>query len=232
MDLIYSRKRVKVPKIKGFYSSENAKKFFSIFVILLITIITFYNLFKSLNPVFENLALEKARNIATRIINESSNKVLEDIDYEKIVILEENDNNKVLKTDVVTINKIAAKISLEVEDRFQKLEKEEIHIPLGALTGNKYLLGMGPDINIKIVPVGNISTGIKNEFEEKGINQTVYRIYLELICNVSIVTGYRTISDKIVNQVLLVETVIIGDVPGAYYNLNGGSKEDALKIIH
>lgn len=218
--------------MKGFYNSKNAKRFFSIFIILVITIFTFYSLFKSLNPVFESLALEKAREIGTKVMNEASNKILENYDYENIVAIENNENSKVLKTDVVLINKIASQIALEAESRLQQLKNDTISIPIGTLTGNKYLAGTGPDIDVKIIPAGNIKTQIKNEFEAKGINQTVYRIYLELTCNVSIVTQYKTINDEIVNQVLLVETVVVGDVPGAYYNLNGVDKEEAVEIIH
>lgn len=232
MDVIYSRKRIRIPKVKGFYTNKNAKKIFSIFVILVIMMLTFYSLFRSLNPIFENIVLEKAREIGTIIINESSNTVLKNANYKNIVVVENSNNNNILKTDVSNINKIASDIALEAQKKFDELEKEEIGIPIGAVTGNKYLVGFGPNINVKIVPVGSVETQIKNEFEEKGINQTVYRIYLELTCNVSIVTGYKTISDKIVNQVLLVETVVVGNVPSSYYNLDGSNRDEALEIVH
>ena len=135
MDRIYSRKRIKIPKIKGFYTNnKNAKKFFSIFVILLITSYTFYNLFACLNPIFDELCIEKARSIGTYIIN--------NIDYTNIVSIEEKGEERVLKTDVVIINKIASDIALEAEKQFKELESEEIQIPIGAITGSKYLTGM------------------------------------------------------------------------------------------
>lgn len=89
----------------------------------------------------------------------------------------------------------------------------------------------GPNINIQVIPTGNIITEIKNEFESKGINQTVYRIYLELTSKVSIVSEYKTINEEIVNQVLLVETVIVGEVPQSYYNLEGMKMEDVTEVI-
>ena len=134
MDSIYSRKRIKFPKIKGFYTNnKNAKKIFSIFVVLVITAFTFYNLFKSLNPIFDNLCLEKARQLGTYIVNDASNKVLDNIDYSNIVKIEENEDNNVLKVDVVTINKIASDIALEAEKQFLELENETIEIPIGAI---------------------------------------------------------------------------------------------------
>lgn len=232
MDSIYSRKRIKIPKVKGFYTNnKNAKKFFSIFIIILIAIVTFYNLYESISPIFEALCIEKAREIGTYIMNEASNKVLDNIDYKNIVSIEENEGNKVLKTDVVIINKIASDIALEAEKQFEELENEKIKIPIGALSGNKYLAGSGPSIDIQVIPTGNILTEIKNEFESTGINQTVYRIYLELTSKVSIVSQYKTINETIANQVLLVETVIVGEVPESYYNLEGMKDEDVTEVI-
>ena len=232
MDSIYSRKRIKIPKVNGFYTNnKNAKKFFSIFIIILIAIITFYSIYKSITPIFEVLCIEKVRSIGTYIMNDASNKVLDNLDYKNIVSLEENEGNRVLKTDVVIINKIASDIALEAEKQFKELENEKIAIPIGALLGNKYLAGTGPNINIQVIPAGNILTEIKNEFESKGINQTVYRIYLELTSKVSIVSQHKTIEENIVNQVLLVETVIVGEVPDSYYNLEGMKDEDVTEVI-
>ncbi len=232
MDTIYSRKRIKVPKIKGFYTNnKNAKKFFSIFIIVMIAIFTFYSLFKSLSPIFEEICIEKVREIGTNIMNSASNKILDNLDYSNIISIEEKDNNRILKTDVVVINKIASNIALEAQKQLQELEQETIKIPIGAFTGSRLLSGSGPKINIKVISAGNILTEIKNEFEAKGINQTIYRIYLELNCKVSIVTQYKTIEDDIVNQVLLVETVIVGDVPQSYYNLEGINQDNAVDLI-
>ena len=232
MDSIYSRKRIKIPKVKGFYTdNKNAKRFFSIFIIILIAFTTFYSLFKSINPIFETLCIEKARALGTHIMNDSSNKILDNLDYKNIVRIEQDGENKVLKTDVVIINKIASDIALEAEKQFKELENEKIQIPIGALTGNKYLAGSGPNINIQVIPTGNVLTEIKNEFKSKGINQTIYRIYLELTCKVSIVSQYKTIEENIVNQVLLVETVIVGDVPETYYNLEGMKQDDVTEVI-
>lgn len=227
MDTIYSRKRIKINKLYN----KNAKKLFSIFVVVLIMVSTFYTIFSSLNPIFEELCITKARQTGTYIMNEAAHKILNNFDYSQILTIEKFENNNILKTDVVTINKIASDIVLEAEEKFSNLEKETIKIPIGALTGNKYLSGMGPNINIKVIPTGSISTEIKNEFEAKGINQTIYRIYLELKCSANIVTNYKTIEDELTSQVLLVETVVVGDVPESYYNLEGLNKENTIDLV-
>lgn len=43
----------------------------------------------------------------------------------------------------------------------------------------------------------------------RGINQTIHRLYLDVSCEVSILTPYDTIEDTISNEVVLIENVIV-----------------------
>ena len=78
---------------------------------------------------------------------------------------------------------------------------------------------------------GNVLTDLKSEFTEAGINQTLHRVYLEVVCNVTILTPYQTITESITNQVLLIEGVIVGNIPDAYYNLEGLNDEQMLDMV-
>lgn len=235
MDKIYSRKRIKVPKVKGFYLERNnkANKVYNLVLVIIIAIITSWTILKSINPIFYNLCLEQTRRIGTQIMNEESNNVLNNKEYKNIVsvVYDEKNNTSILKTDVVIINRISSDIALAIEKAFEEMKDKKIEIPIGAITGNKYLSGFGPNININVIPTGNVLTEIKTEFEEQGINQTMYRIYLELKCKVNILTPYKTIDEEIVNQVLLVETLVVGNVPQTYYNIEDIYPQDNLELI-
>ncbi|MGN1310980.1 MAG: sporulation protein YunB [Clostridia bacterium] len=229
MDKIYSRKRIKI-----FYSdSKKIKKKVTFTLVIAVATATIISSIKSIDPIFENLCKEKAMTIATKILNTESTKVVHKYEYKDIVQItkNENDGTNILKTDVTVINDIASDIAVEVTNRLQEIKDEKIEIPVGALFGNKYLSGMGPGMDISIIPAGDVTTELKTEFKAQGINQTVYRIYLEVICNVNIITSYKTIDTQIINQVLLVETVIVGDTPQTYYNLEGVNTNTALEII-
>ena len=97
--------------------------------------------------------------------------------------------------------------------------------------GSKYFAGMGPDINIKMMTDGNVLTDLKSEFTEAGINQTFHRVYLEVVCNVTVLTPYETITESITNQVLLIEGVIVGNIPDAYYNLEGLNSDQMIDMV-
>ena len=90
---------------------------------------------------------------------------------------------------------------------------------------------MWPDIEMKMLIDGSVETDLKSEFKEAGINQTLHRIYLEVRCNVNILTPYDVINETIVNQVLLIEGLIVGNIPDAYYNLEGLNSDQMMEMV-
>lgn len=84
---------------------------------------------------------------------------------------------------------------------------------------------------MKVQMIGDMETDLRSEFTSAGINQTLHRIYLEIKCRVIILTPFETMEEVIANQVLIAEGVIVGDIPNAYYNLNGITKDNAIDII-
>lgn len=102
----------------------------------------------------------------------------------------------------------------------------------GSFTGFKLLAGRGPGIKIRISSIGNVKTDLRSEFIAQGINQTLHRIYLQVDCEVSILTPFDNITQSISNQVLIAENVIVGRIPNTYYNLEGiNGTSDALEVI-
>lgn len=102
----------------------------------------------------------------------------------------------------------------------------------GSFSGISFLSGRGPGVKIRISSVGNVETDLRSEFIAQGINQTLHRIYLQVNCQVSILTPFESISKDITNQVLLAENVIVGRIPSTYYNLEGlQNNSQALEII-
>ena len=98
-------------------------------------------------------------------------------------------------------------------------------------TGSKLFSGKGPGIPIRISSIGNVETDLRSEFVAQGINQTLHRVYLQVDCEVSILTPYDSITENISNQILLMENVIVGKIPSSYYNLEGIDSNSALDII-
>ena len=101
----------------------------------------------------------------------------------------------------------------------------------GSFTGFKLLSGKGPGVSIKISSIGNVETDLRSEFKAQGINQTLHRVYLQVKCEVNILTPYDNITEKIANQILIAENVIVGRIPNTYYNFEGMNTDSAIEVI-
>ena len=228
---IYTRHRIKLPKIT---EDRNKRKIIKILLILVIEITIVRAVLLSINPIIEEKCKTVAKSIATKISNEQATLVMAKYTYEDLinVIKDENGNIKMIGTNIISVNEIISDIPIKIQEELEKSENNNFNIKLGSFFGSKIFSGMGPNINIKIQLDGTVETDLKSEFTSQGINQTLHRIYLDVVCKVSILTPVNVISEEIKNQVLLVEGIIAGEIPESYYNLEGLEKKDAIEIVN
>jgi len=231
MDKIYSRNPFKNFSINR--KPNNIRKMIKIIVILVIAFSVVYYSLKSFEPIIERNCKNIARSIATKISNDESTKVMKKYEYQDIVLTtnDEDGNVKMLKIDIFTVNKIISDIPVYIQNELEKTENNTFEISLGSFLGSKVFSGIGPKVKVKINTVGDLETDLRSEFISAGINQTLHRIYLEVKCNVAILTPVQTIEEQIVNQVLLAEGVIVGQIPESYYNLNGVDKNNIFDTV-
>ena len=234
---IFTRRKIRLPKFRRVVGdrrlSDKKRKLIKIMAVLIIAITFAYTVTKAIEPIIETQCRNLAKNVATKVSNEEATNVMADYEYEELVnvIKDENDNIKMLSTNIIVINKIISDIPIKIEEALKKEENSEFNIKLSTFLGSKLLGGRGPNINVKLQLSGNVETNLKSEFISTGINQTLHRIYLELNCKVNILTPFETIEEEVINQVLLVEGVIIGDIPDTYYNLEGISETETIDLI-
>lgn len=234
---IYSRPRIRLPKI--FFSNGGDKnlkrkqKIVKIFIIMIIAFSTVKIVLDAISPIFNALCEDKAKSIATIISNNEATNVMKDHTYDELFTIEkDNDGNiTMIKSNVIPINEIISDVAVKIQNSINERGKENIKITIGSFTGSKLLSGRGPGIPIKISSIGNVETDLRSEFSAQGINQTLHRVYLQVDCEVCILTPYNTISEKVSNQVLLIENVIVGKIPNTYYNLDGIDSSNVLDII-
>lgn len=225
---IYSRKRL---TFKNHNYSINKKTI--ILTIICSFIIIFIFLQKSINPVFDAICRDEAKVIATLITNEETTKIMNKYNYDTFFSIEKNldGNIQMISANVLKINQITSDIALNIQKQLRQDSDKKIEIATGSLTGIRMLAGSGPKISVKIFAVGNIETDLKSEFISEGVNQTIHRVYLDVICNVNILTPFSTLKESIENQVLILENLIVGEIPSSYYNFNGMTDERQMLDI-
>ena len=96
--------------------------------------------------------------------------------------------------------------------------EEGVKVPIGVFTGIEFLAGFGPDVTFKIIPVGSVSCDFRSSFVSAGLNQTLHSIYMDVTATVSVVMPSRTQEISVPTQVLICESVVVGEIPDAYLN--------------
>lgn len=231
MSKIYSRPRIRIPKMK--ISKEKANKIMTIIMVITIAFSVVKLGLDAVLPMFDTLCENRAKSIATMVSNEQATNVMKKYTYDELFSIEKDANGNIamIKSNIIPINEIISDVANKIQENMNNRGKEDIEIALGSFTGFKLLAGRGPGVKIKITTIGDVETDLKSEFISTGINQTLHRVYLQVKCKVNILTPFNSISKDITNQVLLVENIIVGNIPDTYYNLEGMSEGDVMEVI-
>lgn len=213
IDYVVTKKKKRKLSIKA--------KFRILLLILLAIIILFcVYYFKVVCPIIVKLSEERVRSVATSTISTVVGDVMidEGISYNNLVNITYSSENKVelIEIDTVQINIIIREITKKVQDEFNTLGEEGLNISLGTFTGIPFFFGLGPNISVKLVPVGTVNTKVSSVFNEAGINQTLHRLYFVVQSNIGMVLPALTQNFTTELEVLLCENIIVGEIPNVY----------------
>lgn len=187
---------------------------------------------RAIKPTIIAMSEAKVEYIAILAMNNSVSKVLDsDINYTQLsnVILDKNGKISLIQYDTIIINKLARETSTLAQDEIRSLGEEGITVPLGSVTRSKILSGMGPDIRVRMTPVGSVSVDFTDEFHAAGINQTRHKIYLLLKTQVKIVVPLGSEVINVSTRVPISESIIVGDVPQTYVNV--ADEDQMLNLV-
>ena len=171
-------------------------------------------------PVAKSIAKNKAKIIASEIIN---NSILEEINknpdvYSSIVKSEKSGDSsqKELYFDALKINTLKSSIASAIQKKFTEFKEKNFWISLGTLSGFEIANEKGPKVPMKVSISGSVFTDFKNNFCTSGINQTVYQMYVNVKCRISVVMPGCSCSEEINTDVLVSQFVIVGSVPRVF----------------
>ena len=210
MEKIYSRKKINL-----------SKEYKLVLAVLITAILTVCYLVKTIGPTFNQLCLNEAKSVATQIVHETIDEVMEKYGYNDLVTLVKDKEGKIvsMQANIAIINKIISQISLKIQDKIDNTPNRDIYIRLGSFTGIKLLSGRGPKVPIRISSIGNINTEVMSEFTSTGINQSIHRIFTNITCKIEVLTPFNTITNEIEEKIILAENVIIGNIPENYLDI-------------
>lgn len=200
--------------------------FVRIMVFALLAVIVLLFVFRThyKNVIFE-LAESRVRNATSDLTNAAIDAQIGsgNIAYDRIVYFEKDINGKItaLKTNIGEINRLKTDILKSINQKIMELDTSDIGIPIGSLILPELLSGRGPVIPVRILSIRNSDAEFFSDFSQAGINQTLHRVIMGVKIDVTVLVLGQTDSFSVESQVIVAETVIIGDVPNTYLQTGG-----------
>ena len=195
---------------------------FLIFVVLLSGLLLFRSKY---SDTLRQLAETQVKNSSSDLTNDSLTELLQgnDVQYDRIVYFEKDLNGEItaMKTNIMEVNRLKTRILELVNGRILALDTTDLGIPIGNLLFPEVFSGKGFAIPIHILSIRNSDASFRSEFQQAGINQTLHRLLMDVSVDVSILVLGQTESFSVNSEVVVAETVIVGDVPDTFFNSGG-----------
>lgn len=153
-------------------------------------------------------------------------------EFADLVVLERDSENRItaLRTDVIAVGKIKARLVSGLFDRLDYLEETQIEVPLGTVFAPDLFTGMGPRVKVGLAGLTQMEAEFVSAFTSAGINQTRHRILIEVHAGFRILTPFGGEDREIVSTYPVTDTVIVGTVPERYAYI-GSADGDLLGEI-
>lgn len=204
-------------------------RFFIIILILIIFNIVLYIFDKKVFPYVLQKSETMVRAKAVDTISEvSMNVFTSEFKYDDVIKIDKDPegNINLIRADTIKLNKLSSEIALQCNDELKKMGDMGVDVPMGWITERSVFYDLGPEINIKIQPIGNINIDYDSKFESAGINQTRHKIYLNVKAVVRIVVPLHSEDIEVDCDIPVAETIVVGKIPETALDFNGRGSVD------
>ena len=201
------------------------KLFRLVLIVLVIGMGAVFLLREQYRDAIRELARTQVTNATSDLINDAIDGQIEqgNIQYDRIVYFEKDLNGRItaLKTNMSEVNRLKTNILNLINDEILAMDTSSLGVPLGSLFLPEFFSGKGPSIPVEIVSIRNSDASFGSDFREAGINQTMHQLSMEVLVDVSVLVLGETESFAVASQVVVAETIIVGDVPDTYLQTGG-----------
>ena len=203
-----------------------------LFLFLILASLLLWCIKTQIEPHLEEVGSIRAKVIVSQIVNKAVNRqIYESADMQDLLIRKSNESGQleVLQANTQAMNLLITEIARELQTEYEERTGEEYSVPLGTLLGDKILSQTGPEVKLRIMPLSVSSIDFKTEFESQGINQTKYKVYIDLTSEVKVLAPFAEETFQVATTVLVAEAIILGNVPGSYVQV---PEEDILDVTN
>ena len=194
-------------------------------LVLIVTIIAFCLFRHKYHSVITALAQTQVKNATSDLINDAIDRQICNgtIQYDRMVYFEKDLEGKItaLKTNMSEVNRLKTDLLNLINAEILAMDSDHLGIPMGSLVLPELFAGKGPMIPVQIITIRNSEAGFFSDFSQAGINQTLQKLNMQVSVDVSVLVLGEVSDFTISSQVVIAETVIVGQVPDMFLQTGG-----------
>ncbi|QOY37970.1 sporulation protein YunB [Anaerobacillus isosaccharinicus] len=210
---------------------------------------------RAIRPTLLEIANLETQKIATSAVNYALKTTIDEIDTNKIIAIEKDENGKIISLgfDAEIYKQVEVSAVANAQYYLKKMEegklheiglsKEELdlldetvatdiiyHIPLGMATGSSLLANLGPKIPVKFRAIGDVDIDLNEKIQHVGINNTWIRVSLDLQVDAEVIIPFATHTEKVVTTIPVGMVFVPGEVPNFF--ANGSNNLSSGKFVN
>ncbi len=201
-------------------------------IIIAVSVLAILYLNFVVNPVIIATSTAKVRSLSQRAVESTVWQVIKDSAvYDTLINITRNESGDIVavNSNSATINMLALELAEKAQDALSQMGASGVDIPIGSFSGMPIFTGRGPDINIKMLPIGTIYCKFFSSFTSAGINQTNHRVYLRVLTSVSVILPMANQIVDTQTEIMISESILIGKIPDTY--LNSTSLDEMMNLV-
>lgn len=180
---------------------------------------------RAVRPNLEAVCASETKRYATQVLADSVGEVLSRhlYQYSDFATLLYDDSGNVTAVETMTeqVNRLQSAMLQSVQEHLTRCRDAELTVSLGTATGVWLFAGKGPEISVRLMPIGTASVKLVSELASAGINQTCHTIRAEVTAEMQAAIPFSRTTAEVTYTCLLSETVIVGTVPESYLEFDG-----------
>ncbi len=202
------------------------RRFTRILLVIVAACLFLLGLFRvKYNDVIRSLAQTMVTNATSDLINDAVDLQISggNIQYDRIVYFEKDLNGRItaLKTNIGEVNRLKTATLNIINDEILATDSENLGIPIGSFLLPELFSGRGPQIPVEILSIRNSDAYFDSTFSHAGINQTLHQLNMTVLVDVSVLVMGKAIIFTVEAEVVVAETIIVGDVPDTFFQTGG-----------
>ena len=185
---------------------------------------------RAVRPNLEAVCASETKRYATQVLADSVGEVLSRHPYQysdfETLLYDDSGNVTAVETMTEQVNRLQSAMLQSVQEHLTRCRDAELTVSLGTATGVWLFAGKGPEISVRLMPIGTASVKLVSELASAGINQTCHTIRAEVTAEMQAAIPFSRTTAEVTYTCLLSETVIVGTVPESYLEFDGTTQAE------